>query len=107
MFGYKTEDYSKPADMINAIKKVKNLGDYIFTISTKRTPDGGGDDKFWYQDLDIAGNHAYMLKPKKVNGKIYVDLINPWHSDSVSCTLTLEQLDSLGCFSFLAMVKVK
>ena len=92
---------------IESLQDTSNWNDTVYTISTKEYPTGGGHSVYWDESNDIAALHAYQLKPKVVNGRILVDLINPWHSSRVSCTLTLDELISKGYFSTLIATMVK
>ena len=48
-----------------------------------------------------------MLRPRVEKGRIVVDLINPWDSEKISCSLTLNQLKTLKCFDSLESTRVK
>ncbi len=106
MFGFKSEWVTDTKEMAKILSDSSSWEDYVFTISTKKTPNGGGDDKYWYSNLDLVGNHSYLAQPIIKNGKIVILIKNPWHSDRVSCELTLDQLKSLGCFSGLYVTKI-
>lgn len=106
MFGLKTKDIYD-SEIGKYLENQNNWKDTVFTIITNPTPEGGGDDTYWYKKLDLAGNHAYLLRPRIEDGKVVADIKNPWHSGKISCTLTLKDLISLGCFSKLTCADVK
>ncbi|MBQ8635220.1 FHA domain-containing protein [bacterium] len=108
MFGYKTTYYNAS----DAKKAFKNLegqwGEYVFTINTKQTAGGGGDDTFHDKKLDLAGSHSYMLIPKKnAKGGTEFILKNPWHSEEVSCVLSMKELMRLKYFDRIGITKIK
>lgn len=108
MFGLDTTE-TNISSMVRYLSNPNNWQNKnsVFTIATKRTPSGGGDNTYWYRNLDLAGNHMYLAQPRIVNGKVVVDIKNPWHSNQISCTLSLDDIVKLGCFDYFSITQVK
>ncbi len=106
-FGYKSKEIILTSSMVSELENVSNWDENVYTIGTKNSILNGGDKHFWDRHKDLAKSHMYQLKPGMENGKIVVDIINPWHSNEISCTLSLEEMKSLHCFDYLSVTKVK
>ena len=63
---------------------------------------GSSDDKMLNEDLYITENHAYTIRPNKLeNGEYQFEVINPWNEARTSILTTKEMIEYFNHFDYI------